>query len=287
MRLVACSATARTQAWAPSSRRAVKKSHARIASAWERRNGDQEGPGPARRGVDSGFLPNLPHRRCRYLHSQAGQLAVDPAVAPSGVLAGQPEQQCPDVPAGGRPVLPRTGRAAQRRRTMPRCQRMLVPGVTSSRSPQRRAFGITPCRIASSARSAQLKFGRSGCRRCNTASWWRMIKISAVFPVSSHRDSRSHETTLVITTKTNRTRMTGNPHGQTAGKATLLARAADEILGNAQGAQRRSRVAGPGNRGPGSNPAGREGGLRVTRGRHRSPTKRWASSSQSQYPRRP
>src|SRR5208282_2770938 len=39
-----------------------------------------------------------------YLHSQAGQLAVDPAVPPSGVLASQPEDQGPDVPAGRRPA---------------------------------------------------------------------------------------------------------------------------------------------------------------------------------------
>jgi hypothetical protein len=41
MRRVACSITARTCARVPSSRSAVKKSHARIASAWERRTCDQ------------------------------------------------------------------------------------------------------------------------------------------------------------------------------------------------------------------------------------------------------
>jgi hypothetical protein len=51
MRLVACSITARTWAWVPFSRSAVKKSHARIASAWERRNCDQAGP--VRRGAGS------------------------------------------------------------------------------------------------------------------------------------------------------------------------------------------------------------------------------------------
>jgi hypothetical protein len=55
----------------------VKKSHDRIASAWERRNCDQ-----------------------------AGQLAVDPAVAPLGVLSGQPEDEGLDGPAGGRPAGP-------------------------------------------------------------------------------------------------------------------------------------------------------------------------------------
>ena len=51
MRLLACWTTARTYAWVPSSRSAVKKSHARIASAWERRNSDQVGP--VRRGAGS------------------------------------------------------------------------------------------------------------------------------------------------------------------------------------------------------------------------------------------
>jgi len=34
---------------------------------------------------------------------ELGQLAVDPAVAPQRILAGQPEDQGPDVPAGGWP----------------------------------------------------------------------------------------------------------------------------------------------------------------------------------------
>ncbi len=48
----------------------------------------------------------------------------------------------------GRPVLPRMDLAAQRRRTISRCQRKMVTGVTSSRSPCRRAFGITAGRVA-------------------------------------------------------------------------------------------------------------------------------------------
>ena len=100
------------------------------------------------------------------------------------------------------PVLPRMDLAAQRRRTMSRCQRSMVSGVTSSRSPWRRAFGITPSRVASRARSAQFSFGRRGWRRCSTASWWRRIKISAIRHVSSRRDSCSHEVVRVIRRKT-------------------------------------------------------------------------------------
>jgi hypothetical protein len=36
----------------------------------------------------------------------------------------------------------------------------MVSGVTSSRSPWRRALGIAPSRVASRARSAQFSFGR-------------------------------------------------------------------------------------------------------------------------------
>jgi hypothetical protein len=36
---------------------------------------------------------------------------------------------------------------------------------------------------------AQFSFGRRGWSRCRTASWWRRNKISAVFHVSSSRDS--------------------------------------------------------------------------------------------------
>ena len=134
-------------------------------------------------------------------------------------------------PVAGRPVLPRLDLAAQRRRTMSRCQRRIVYGVTSSRSPWRRALGITASRVASSARSAQSRSGRCGCRRCRTVSWWRRIRISAVFDVSSRWDSRSHVVSRVIRRKTNRRHMTGDHHGRTARRATLLVTAADEILG--------------------------------------------------------
>ena len=121
--------------------------------------------------------------------------------------------------------------AAQRRRTMSRCQRKTVSGVISSRSAWRCAFGITVSRAASSARSAQSRFGRRGCRRCRTASWWRRIKISAVFHASSRRDSRSHEAIRVIRRKKSRRHMSGDHHGWTARRATLLVTATEDILG--------------------------------------------------------
>ena len=43
-----------------------------------------------------------------------------------------------------------------------------------------------------------LECGWRGCRRCNMASWWRRIKISAVCHAASRRDSRSHAVTRVM-----------------------------------------------------------------------------------------
>ena len=147
-------------------------------------------PSPPRRGIDAGLLQDLPYRRRRDSYPKPGQFPVDPAVAPAGVLAGQPQDQGPDVPAGGRAAgLAAHGPAAQQRPTISRCQRKMVSGLTSSRSPCRWALGITASRVARSARSAQ-SLGRRGCRRFRTASWWRRIKISAVFHVSSRRASR-------------------------------------------------------------------------------------------------
>jgi hypothetical protein len=52
----------------------------------------------------------------------------------------------------------------QRPRTTSRCQPGIMSGATSSRSPWHRALGITLSKAASSARSAQFRCGRRGCR---------------------------------------------------------------------------------------------------------------------------
>jgi hypothetical protein len=135
----------------------------------------------------------------------------------------------------GRPVLACADLAAQRRRTMSRCQRRIVSGVTSNHSLWRRVFGITLSRAASRARSAQFSFGRRGCRRWSMASWWRRIKISAVFHPSSRRDRRSHAVARVIRRKRNRRHMIGDHHRRAAGRTTLLVTTTDEILGTHRG----------------------------------------------------
>jgi hypothetical protein len=64
-----------------------------------------------------------------------------------------------------------------------------------------------------------------------TASWWRRIRISAVFHAPSRRDSRSHLIICMISRKTNRRHMIGDHHGRDAGTATPLLTALDGILG--------------------------------------------------------
>jgi len=93
------------------------------------------------------------------------------------------------------------------------------------------SLGITLSRVASSARSAQFSFGRRGCSRCRRVSWWRGIKISAVFHVSSRRDSRSQAASRMVGRNTNCRHMIDDHHGWAAGRATLLVRAVDGILG--------------------------------------------------------
>src|ERR1039457_6989857 len=58
------------------------------------------------RGVDAAGLEDLPYGRRSDLDSQPGQLAVDPAVPPFGVLGCEPEDQGLDIPADRRPAGP-------------------------------------------------------------------------------------------------------------------------------------------------------------------------------------
>ena len=81
-----------------------------------------------------------------------------------------------------------------------------------------------PVRVVVSARSARSSFGRRGCRRCRMASWWRGIKISAVFHVSSRRESRGPAASRVIGRNANRRHMTADHCRRTVGRATMLVR---------------------------------------------------------------
>jgi hypothetical protein len=102
------------------------------------------------------------------VRDRAGQFteAFDAVLAGAGIEAVKILPRSPRANA----VADRMDVAAQRRRMMSRCQRRIVSGVTNSRSPCRRAFGITASRVAMSARSAPSSLGRPGCCRRRTAS---------------------------------------------------------------------------------------------------------------------
>ena len=141
-------------------------------------------------GVDAAGLEDLPHGRRCDVNAQASQLTVDPPVPPIRGSRGPADRSGPlDVPPDRRSARPaaRTGRPSGGGRCHDASK--IVSGVTSSRRPRWRAFGITRSRTARRTRSAQFSCRRRGCRRCRTASWWRRIKISAVFHAWSRRDS--------------------------------------------------------------------------------------------------
>jgi hypothetical protein len=112
-----------------------------------------------------------PNRRRRYFHAEACGI-------PIRVLAGQPEDQCPDVPADGRSAVLRLGLAA--------ADDVAVPAqdlVRCDQRPQPPAprFGIRPSRVANSARSAQVQVRRIGCgcrkpRPCHATRRYSLIR---------------------------------------------------------------------------------------------------------------
>jgi hypothetical protein len=105
MRLLACSLTARTQAWVPQGRPAVQKPPAGIASAGGRNNCDQAGPACRRAGSGAAGREDLP---------AAGAAAVTPGPARSPWIlrsprsrfsraSGEPGPGCSAGPPAGRP----------------------------------------------------------------------------------------------------------------------------------------------------------------------------------------
>ena len=131
----------------------------------------------------------------------------------------------------GRPVLPRMDRAAQQRRAMSRCQRRIVSGVTSSRSPWRRAFGITLSRAVSRARSAQVEVRAAWLPPLQDGKLVAQDQDLCGLPCLLAPDSRRHAASRVIRRNTNRRHMTGDHHRRVADTATLLLTAMDGILG--------------------------------------------------------
>ena len=85
MRRVACSITVRTWAWVPPGRSTLKKSQARMASAWERRNCAQVGPVRRAAGSMPLVLRISPYGRRRDVDSQVGQLKLGHRVSASTI----------------------------------------------------------------------------------------------------------------------------------------------------------------------------------------------------------
>ena len=140
----------------------------------------------SRRGVDPGVLQDFPHGRRCYFHSQAGDLAVDPAVSSVRVLAGQPEGQGPDVPASVRSA----GLAANGPGGPAAANDVAVPAQDRVRGDQEPQPVLAGFRYHGEQGREQcpvrpVQFRAARCGRCRTVSWWRRIKISAVFHVSS------------------------------------------------------------------------------------------------------
>ena len=142
-----------------------------VAGEYRVRLGPQElGPrwsGPPRRRVDSGGVQDGPDGGGADLVAEAGELAVDAAVPPGGILGGQADDEAAEAGGDGGSAGPdRLGGPAAG-------DQLAVPaqdgaGVTSSA--RRRGAGSSRVRAAIRARSAQLSLGRLVCRR-STVSW--------------------------------------------------------------------------------------------------------------------
>jgi len=109
---------------------------------------------PARSPVDPGAVEDLPDRGWRHRDAE-------PASSPwirrypcdwfSRASRSTTARTLRCV--AGRPARPRRDNRAHRRRTISRCQREIVPGVTISRIAARRSAGTVPASSASHARS--------------------------------------------------------------------------------------------------------------------------------------
>ena len=96
------------------------KSQARMPSAWAARNCRQLCPPRCGAGSTPGPAQDQPHGRGRQPMAEPGQLAVDSAVTPAGVVRGHPQHQLPDARPGQWPTAAaRNGPAAADQIPMP------------------------------------------------------------------------------------------------------------------------------------------------------------------------
>ncbi len=114
-------------------------------------------PGPPRGGTESRRPEQAPDRRRSHSDPELAELALDPHAAPARVLAGQPEDQLPDLgidrrPSG--PTLPSVRPLSPHQRAVPPEE---VAGVTMKAT--HRSRGIARLAAASYTRSMTRSFG--------------------------------------------------------------------------------------------------------------------------------
>ncbi len=133
--------------------------------------------GPLGCGVDVGVLQNQPDCRSRDRVAQASEFAVDAAVAPGRVVAGEAKDELAELGGAGLSsgwpgwLGPVPGDAA----AVPAQQGVGGDEPASTPGAGERGW-MAPSRLGSSS----FRSGRS-VWRCNTASWWRRTTISRSF----------------------------------------------------------------------------------------------------------
>ena len=162
-----------------------KKSHARMADAWEARNCRQIGD--ARRGQDP------PDGSRADTVPEAKEFALDAPVTPARVLPGQPPDQLTDLLRDRR--APAVLGYVHLFLIRCRCQVSRVPGVTIRCS--RRCRDSSRAKAAITARSAQCGFGRVTWRR-RIATSGRSTKISASLEMSLRASSASQPNNRIM-----------------------------------------------------------------------------------------
>jgi hypothetical protein len=92
----------------------VKKSHATIAAAWDRRNVVHDSAFRPGCGIDPSGLEDRPHRRCRDGDAEPGEFTVNASVSPGRVLPRETDDQFAGLDDGGGSAGPVTMRPVVR-----------------------------------------------------------------------------------------------------------------------------------------------------------------------------
>ncbi len=198
-RRLACSITARTYNRVPVSVTASKKSAARMASAWERRN-------PAQLSAVRSGAGSMPASLS--ISQTVDAATLIPRTSSSPWMRRYPHELFSrarrstsartDRTVGGRPARLGRGMRAWCVAIRSRCQRRMVSGRTSSRIWRSTVRGSRWGSAARKARSAGVNrtFWPRSCRS-RIITWWRRARISASLARSLIDSSRSIASALV------------------------------------------------------------------------------------------